>query len=208
MCVVHQRIRALTRRRLNRYASRRLHPRGVRRYTLLRYQTNRRSRQVMACADLLHGARRLSFATRRSRPCGSPSRPADLRLRLVQRRRVNSLWSGRCCGPTATSMRLQLSGTPGRRWIDYDFRDCLKDVPKNFVILPVIYDVDPLVFHRVTSVMETFNLPVRWPCPRPSWSQPDVPAVTGFWRTSAARGARRRVLPFRYEIVRLHLSRT
>ena len=58
-------------------------------------------------------------------------------------------------------------GQPGRHWTDYDFRYCLKDVPRNFVILPVIYDVDPLVMHRVTSVMETFNLPVRWPVPPP-----------------------------------------
>jgi hypothetical protein len=58
-------------------------------------------------------------------------------------------------------------GRPGRHWFDYDFHDCLKDVPRNFLILPVIYDIDPMVFHRVTSVLEAFNLPVRWPIPPP-----------------------------------------
>jgi hypothetical protein len=58
-------------------------------------------------------------------------------------------------------------GKPGRYWIDYDFSDCLKDIPKNFVILPVIYSTDPAALHRVTALFETFNLPVRLPVPRP-----------------------------------------
>jgi hypothetical protein len=58
-------------------------------------------------------------------------------------------------------------GRPGRYWIDYDFSECLKDIPKNFIILPVIYSTDPAVYHRVTSLLETFNLPVRLPVPPP-----------------------------------------
>lgn len=54
-------------------------------------------------------------------------------------------------------------GRPSTHWLDYDFRDCLKDVPRNFIILPVIYSIDPAALHRVTSLLEAFNLPVRLP---------------------------------------------
>jgi ADP-heptose:LPS heptosyltransferase len=52
-------------------------------------------------------------------------------------------------------------------WKNYDFRDALKHVPENFLVLPVLYDTHPLVPHRVTSVMETFGLPAPWPVPPP-----------------------------------------
>ena len=58
-------------------------------------------------------------------------------------------------------------GRPRSIWTDYDFSDALKDIPKNFVILPVFYDVEPVVYHRVTSVLETFGLPVDLPVPAP-----------------------------------------
>ena len=58
-------------------------------------------------------------------------------------------------------------GRPRTIWTDYDFGDALKDIPADFAILPVIYDVDPLVFHRATSLMETFGLPVDLPIPPP-----------------------------------------
>ena len=58
-------------------------------------------------------------------------------------------------------------GKPGRTWIEYDFRVCLKDIPKSFLILPVIYDTNEAVFHRVSSLLETFRLPVRLPLPVP-----------------------------------------
>lgn len=58
-------------------------------------------------------------------------------------------------------------GRPRGGWLDYDFRDCLKNVPRNFIILPVIYDTDPVVCHRVTAILESFNLPVSLPVPLP-----------------------------------------
>jgi hypothetical protein len=58
-------------------------------------------------------------------------------------------------------------GRPRRHWLDYDFRDCLKDIPKNFIILPMIYSTQPSVLHRVTSLLEAFNLPVTLPVPLP-----------------------------------------
>ena len=58
-------------------------------------------------------------------------------------------------------------GRAGRHWTEYDFRDCLKDIPKNFIILPMIYSTNPDAFHRVTSLCESFQLPVRLPVPLP-----------------------------------------
>jgi hypothetical protein len=58
-------------------------------------------------------------------------------------------------------------GRPRSIWTDYDFADALKDIPKDFVILPVFYDVEPVVYHRATSVLETFGLPVDLPVRKP-----------------------------------------
>ena len=58
-------------------------------------------------------------------------------------------------------------GRPRTIWSDYDFSDALKNIPADFVILPVIYEVEPIVFHRATSLMETFGLPVDLPVPVP-----------------------------------------
>nr|WP_294526723.1 hypothetical protein [uncultured Rhodopila sp.] len=58
-------------------------------------------------------------------------------------------------------------GRPRELWTDYDFADALKAIPKDFLILPVIYDVDPGVFHRTTSLFETFDLPIDFPLPTP-----------------------------------------
>jgi hypothetical protein len=59
------------------------------------------------------------------------------------------------------------SGRPRSVWMDYDFSDALKDIPRNFLVLPVFYDVEPLVYHRATAVLETFGLPVDLPVPTP-----------------------------------------
>ena len=58
-------------------------------------------------------------------------------------------------------------GRPRRIWTEYDFSDALKDVPKDFVVLPVVYDSHPGVVHRATSLLETFRLPVDLPVVRP-----------------------------------------
>lgn len=52
-------------------------------------------------------------------------------------------------------------------WKNYDFRDALKNVPENFLVLPVLYEYGPGAPHRVTSLMETFGLPALWPVPPP-----------------------------------------
>lgn len=58
-------------------------------------------------------------------------------------------------------------GRPRQTWTDYDFTDALKDIPSDFLILPVIYDVDPVVSHRGTSLLETFGLRVQLPIAAP-----------------------------------------
>jgi hypothetical protein len=58
-------------------------------------------------------------------------------------------------------------GRPRGSWLDYDFSDALASVPPAFVILPVVYETTPAVYHRVTAVLETFGLPVDFPIPVP-----------------------------------------
>ncbi len=58
-------------------------------------------------------------------------------------------------------------GRPRQIWTEYDFSDALKDIPKDFVVLPVVYDSHPGVVHRATSLLETFRLPVELPVARP-----------------------------------------
>jgi hypothetical protein len=66
------------------------------------------------------------------------------------------------------------AGRPRSVWTDYDFSDALKDIPKNFLILPVFYDVEPVVYHRATSVLETFGLPVDLPIATPIAHKADM----------------------------------
>ena len=80
------------------------------------------------------------------------------------------------------------SGRPGRLWTDYDYRDALKDVPPGFLILPVRYDTDQWIPHRVTALMHGFGLEAPWPVPAPVL--PDLPpsaAVSGALQQIAAR---------------------
>lgn len=58
-------------------------------------------------------------------------------------------------------------GRPRRTWTEYDFSDALKNIPKDFVALPVVYDSHPGVVHRSTSLLETFRLSVELPVSRP-----------------------------------------
>jgi glycosyltransferase involved in cell wall biosynthesis len=59
-------------------------------------------------------------------------------------------------------------GKAEKYWKNYDFSDAEKDIPENFLILPVLYnDTDRMVPHRVASLLQTFGLPQIWPVPRP-----------------------------------------
>jgi hypothetical protein len=86
-------------------------------------------------------------------------------------------------------------GRRGRYWIHYDFSDCLKDIPKNFIILPVIYGVEPAAAHRVTSLYETFNLPVRLPVPVPLLESGELSAAASELLAQIVERARRNSAP-------------
>jgi hypothetical protein len=58
-------------------------------------------------------------------------------------------------------------GRPRPHWLDYDFSDALSSVPKGFVILPVVYETNPVIYHRVTALLEAFRLPIDFPIPVP-----------------------------------------
>ncbi len=61
----------------------------------------------------------------------------------------------------------QYRGRPRQVWTEYDFSDALNDIPDDFVILPVVYETNPTVRHRGTSLLETFGLRVELPLPTP-----------------------------------------
>jgi glycosyltransferase involved in cell wall biosynthesis len=59
-------------------------------------------------------------------------------------------------------------GKAKKFWKDYDFSDAAKDIPGNFLILPVLFNnTDRMVPHRTASLLQTFGLPQIWPVPRP-----------------------------------------
>jgi hypothetical protein len=58
-------------------------------------------------------------------------------------------------------------GAMAGTWPQYDIRDAIRQVPRNFLALPVIYDVGPEAFHRETAVAEAFRLPVTLPVSAP-----------------------------------------
>ena len=58
-------------------------------------------------------------------------------------------------------------GRPRSYWLDYDFSDALCSVPEGFVVLPVVYETNPIIYHRATALLETFGLPIDFPIPIP-----------------------------------------
>jgi hypothetical protein len=79
-------------------------------------------------------------------------------------------------------------GNPGLRWVDYDFRDALRNIPKDFLILPVVYENVPGVQHRETSLFETFGLTVRLPVRGPLlYSGPGLTEPAAVLQTAIGR---------------------
>jgi hypothetical protein len=70
-------------------------------------------------------------------------------------------------------------GRPRTIWTDYDFADALKDIPPGFIILPVVYEVEPVILHRVTALLETFGLPVDLPVAAPIAYKNEMSAEAG-----------------------------
>ncbi len=61
-------------------------------------------------------------------------------------------------------------------WKNYDYEAAFADIPEGFLAVPVYYDYSVRVPHRVTSLFETFNLPVPQQVPAPNMYFPAQPA--------------------------------
>lgn len=59
------------------------------------------------------------------------------------------------------------SGRPRDYWKEYDIADALGKIPEDFAALRLVYDTEPQVWHRTTTLFQTFGLPVYPPVPRP-----------------------------------------
>lgn len=75
-------------------------------------------------------------------------------------------------------------------WKNYDYSAALKDVPEDFLVMPVYYDYGEHIPHRVSSLFETFNLPVPAQTPAPVMYFPKEPLpVVAEYLARAERGA-------------------
>lgn len=62
-------------------------------------------------------------------------------------------------------------------WKNYDYTDALKNVPENFLVIPVYYDYGVEITHRVASLFDTFNLPLPQEVPAPKMYFPQTVAA-------------------------------
>lgn len=67
-------------------------------------------------------------------------------------------------------------------WKNYDYANALKQVPENFLVIPVYYDYGIQITHRVASLFDTFNLsvPQDVPTPKMYFTQTVAPAVADY----------------------------
>lgn len=67
-------------------------------------------------------------------------------------------------------------------WKNYDYSDALRQIPDGFLVMPVYYDYNVQVSHRVYSLFETFGLPQPAQLPAPNLYFPSVaaPAVGAY----------------------------
>lgn len=61
-------------------------------------------------------------------------------------------------------------------WKNYDYEDAFKNIPEGFLAVPVYYDYSVNVPHRVSSLFETFGLPLPQPLPAPKMYFPQKPS--------------------------------
>lgn len=79
----------------------------------------------------------------------------------------------------------------GRRhpliWKNYDYQDAFKNIPADFLAVPVYYDYSVKVPHRVQSLFETFGLAVPQEVPVPKMYFPASPSKVVAEQTEAIR---------------------
>lgn len=75
-------------------------------------------------------------------------------------------------------------------WKNYDYSTALKDVPENFLVIPVYYDYGVHITHRVVSLFQTFHLPLPQEVPAPKmYFPPQVAPVVENYLTTARKAA-------------------
>lgn len=74
-------------------------------------------------------------------------------------------------------------------WKNYDYTDALAQVPEGFLVVPVYYDYRVQIAHRVSSLFETFGLPVPASVTAPKMYFPatPAPAVNGYLQEITAK---------------------
>ena len=58
-------------------------------------------------------------------------------------------------------------------WKNYDYSAALREVPEGFLVIPVYYEYGTQICHRVTSLFDTFGLPVPENIPAPQMYFPN-----------------------------------
>lgn len=83
-------------------------------------------------------------------------------------------------------------------WENYDYCSALKDVPENFLVIPVYYQYGIHIKHRVLSLFDTFNLPTptEIPAPKMYFSQTVAPVVQDYLTTARARASGKKGIVF------------
>ena len=73
-------------------------------------------------------------------------------------------------------------------WKNYDYSRVLQQVPDHFLVIPVYYDYGLHITHRVTSLFDTFGLPVpsEVPSPRMYFPQQTAEVVSDYLNTTRA----------------------
>ena len=83
-------------------------------------------------------------------------------------------------------------------WKNYDYSDALAQVPEGFLVMPVYYDYRVQITHRVSSLFDTFNLPVPVEIPLPQMYFPltPTPVVQNYFQEIAAKAQGKKKIVF------------
>ena len=76
-------------------------------------------------------------------------------------------------------------------WKNYDYSLALKDIPQDFLVIPVYYEYGTQIRHRVSSLFDTFDLPIPENIPAPQMYFPATVSVeVADYLNQARNGAR------------------
>ena len=83
-------------------------------------------------------------------------------------------------------------------WKNYDYSDAFKEIPQDFLAVPVYYDYGVHIEHRVKSLFDTFNLPIpaQTPAPKIYFPQTPAPAVTEYLTEISAKAQGKKGIVF------------